>query len=224
MKAKITEIFHSLQGEGIYLGDSTTFVRFVGCNLNCSYCDTPQAKDALGATEMSLDQALNEVSAVTGPGQLVSLTGGEPLLQSEFIKGLAPELKKKGFRVYLETNGTHPEELEKVIEWVDVVALDIKPPSACGCDLWEQHRRFLKLSRGRVFVKLVVCSDTAESEVIRAARMLAEVDRSIIMVLQPAEGGLAPELPAVRRLQARAGDHLNHVSIIRQMHKTWNIR
>ena len=224
MTARIYEIFHSLQGEGIHLGEPTTFVRFAGCNLVCSYCDTPQGREASGASEMSLERALNEVSAVTEPGRLVSLTGGEPLLQVEFIRRLAPELKNRGFRVYLETNGTLTEGLEKVMEWVDVVAMDIKPPSACGQDLWLGQRRFLEIARTKVFVKMVICDNTLPEEVERAAQMIAEVDKKIVLVLQPAEGARAPELPAVRRLQARAGERVDHVSIIRQMHKKWNIR
>lgn len=224
MMARICEIFHSLQGEGIHLGEPTTFVRFSGCNLDCSYCDTPQGREAPGIPEMSLEQVLDEVSAVTGPGQFVSLTGGEPLLQSEFTRELAPGLKHRGFRVYLETNGTLAEGLEKVIEWVDVVAMDIKPPSACGQDVWREHRRFLEIANGKVFVKMVICDNTLSDEVERSAQMIAEVNKKIILVLQPAEGLRAPELPAVRRLQARAGERLDHVSIIRQMHKKWNIR
>jgi organic radical activating enzyme len=224
MKARISEIFHSLQGEGIWLGEPTTFVRFAGCNLDCSYCDTPQGRDVPGAEAMELPEVLERVAGITSPGQFVSLTGGEPLLQAAFVGALARELKERGFRPYLETNGSLPEALAEVIDPMDVVAMDIKPPSACGRGLWEQHRRSLEISRGRAFVKLVVCSNTAGEEVVRAARLTAGIDRAIIMVLQPAEGQLSPDMSVVRRYQALAGEHLEHVSIIRQMHKIWNIR
>jgi organic radical activating enzyme len=223
MTARIVEIFHSLQGEGIHLGEPTTFVRFAGCNLDCVYCDTPQGKDSSLSVEMNLQQALDKIMNVTGQGQFVSLTGGEPLLQAGFIQELAPLLRGKGYRIYLETNGTLPEKLEKVIGDIDVVAMDIKPPSACSRDHWKEQQQFLETAKGKVFVKLVVCDNTSQEEVERAASITGRVDSNIVMILQPAEGSPAPDMQMVRRFQTAAGEYLGHVSIIRQMHKLWGI-
>jgi organic radical activating enzyme len=224
VKAKITEIFHSLQGEGIYLGEPTTFVRLAGCNLDCSYCDTPQAKDDGKATEMNVSGALAEINAVTQPGQFVSFTGGEPLLQADFISAIIPALKGQKYRTYLETNATLPQALALVIKEIDMVSMDIKPPSACGKDVWDVQKAFLETAKTRVFVKMVICDNTVPEEVERAARMIAEVDKKIILALQPAEGKSAPDLQTVRRYQGLAGKFISHVSIIRQMHKIWQIR
>ena len=62
----------------------------------------------------------------------MSLTGGEPLLQVDFIKNLAPKIKERGLKVYLETNGTMPERLSEIIGHVDTVAMDVKLPSISG--------------------------------------------------------------------------------------------
>ncbi len=223
VNARITEIFHSLQGEGMYLGEPTTFVRFAGCNLDCSYCDTPLAKAGNKAVEMDLLEAVAKITGLTAPGDFVSFTGGEPLLQTEFIAALIPELKKHGHRLYLETNGTLPKDLATVISGMDVVAMDIKPPSACGKDIWDAQQQFLETARDRVFVKMVICDKTTIEEVEQAARMIAAVDQKIVFILQPAEGPNAPEMQTVRRYQALAGELLLNVSIIRQMHKIWNI-
>jgi len=223
MKAKITEIFHSLQGEGIYLGDPTTFVRLAGCNLDCSYCDTPQAKDDGKAIEMNTAEVLTKINAITQPGQFVSFTGGEPVLQADFIFAIIPALKEQKFRTYLETNGTLPRELASLISGIDVVSMDIKPPSACGKDHWDVQKDFLNITKNKVFVKMVVCDNTIQAEVERAAKMIAAVDKKIILVLQPAEGKSSPDMQTVRRYQGLAGQFLAHVSIIRQMHKIWNI-
>ena len=223
VKARIAEIFHSLQGEGMYLGEPTTFVRFAGCNLDCSYCDTPLAKAGNKAVELDLQEVLNKIQAITHPDDFVSFTGGEPLLQMDFIAALIPELKKHGYRLYLETNGTLFKELATIISGVDVVAMDIKPPSACGKDIWNVQQQFLETARDKAFVKMVICSKTTADEVEKAARMIAAVDKKLVLILQPAEGPNAPEMQTVRKYQALAGEQLQNVSIIRQMHKIWNI-
>jgi 7-carboxy-7-deazaguanine synthase len=223
VKSRITEIFHSLQGEGMYLGEPTTFVRFAGCNLDCSYCDTPLAKAGDKVIEMDLPEAAAKITGLTAPGDFVSFTGGEPLLQADFIVALIPGLKERGYRLYLETNGTLFKELAAIISGMDVVAMDIKPPSACGKDLWEVQRQFLEAAKDKAFVKMVICDKTTTEEVEQAARMIAAVDKKLVLILQPAEGTNAPGMQTVRRYQALAGEQLQNVSIIRQMHKIWNI-
>jgi 7-carboxy-7-deazaguanine synthase len=224
MTARIVEIFRSLQGEGIYLGEPMTFVRFSGCNLDCGYCDTRYAGDESKAREMSVEQVVSAVKREAQPGEFVSLTGGEPLLWADFILEIAPALKEAGFRIYLETNGTLPDELSQVITQVDAVAMDIKPPSACGKAQWATHRHFLATAGEKAFVKLVVTAGTEPDEVEAAARLVAAAGRDIPFVLQPASGESAPDMQAVRRYRAIADRHLACVSIIGQMHKLWGIR
>lgn len=100
---KVAEKFVSINGEARRAGELAVFIRFVGCNLNCSYCDTAWAipMDAPGEQE-SIDSLLKYVdeSGVTN----VTLTGGEPLLQNN-IEKLIEELIKSNHRVEIETNG-----------------------------------------------------------------------------------------------------------------------
>ncbi|MHB0867285.1 MAG: 7-carboxy-7-deazaguanine synthase QueE [Thermoleophilia bacterium] len=95
----IREVFQSLQGEGPALGASATFIRFAGCNLTCSYCDT----DHRSGTELSLADLLSRVE--TGPSRVV-ITGGEPLLAGEPLVDLAAAISGTGRSVDIETNGT----------------------------------------------------------------------------------------------------------------------
>ena len=224
MTARVVEIFRSLQGEGIYLGEPMTFIRFYGCNLSCDYCDTQYAGDESNANEMSVEQVVNAVKRETQSGEYVSLTGGEPLLRADFILEIAPALKEAGFRIYLETNGTLPDELSLVVAVVDAVAMDIKPPSASGRAQWATHRYFLAAAGDKAFVKLVVTGSTEPDEVEAAARLVAGASRDIPFVLQPASGESAPDMQTVRRYRAIADRHLAHVSIISQMQKIWGIR
>jgi hypothetical protein len=117
MTAKIVEIFHSLQGEGLYVGEPMTFVRFLGCNLFCSYCDTLYARDEKRAADMTADQVLAAVALSAKPGQFVSLTGGEPLLWADFCAELIPKLRTKGLKTYMETNGTMVKEMARLAGW-----------------------------------------------------------------------------------------------------------
>lgn len=103
---KVVEIFTSIEGEGRRVGEFSTFIRLFGCNLNCSYCDTPYGKDKEyegEAKEMSIDEIVSEVCSrgVTN----VTLTGGEPLIHGD-IKELINLLCDHGFEVNVETNGT----------------------------------------------------------------------------------------------------------------------
>jgi len=98
---RISEIFKSIQGESTYAGFPCAFVRLAGCNLNCSYCDTPEARQ--GGEEKSIEEIMDKVRSLGG--KLVEVTGGEPLLQDE-TPILVRMLLDEGFEVLVETNGT----------------------------------------------------------------------------------------------------------------------
>jgi 7-carboxy-7-deazaguanine synthase len=144
---RVTEIFHSIQGESTLAGEPTVFVRFTGCDLRCQYCDTEYA--FYGGAQMSLQQILDEVAKY--PARFVCLTGGEPTLQKE-LPALAQELLDRGYQVSLETHGQRP--LDAVPPGVRKI-VDLKTP---GSD--EPHTDFAAfeaLSPGDE-VKVVVCS------------------------------------------------------------------
>ena len=112
----ITEIFKSIQGESTYAGLPCLFVRLTGCNLRCHWCDTAYAFH--GGQEMSVEEVLARLQQLGG--NLVELTGGEPLLQRE-IYPLTDQLLAQGFRVLIETSGERsiaqlPHQVVKVID------------------------------------------------------------------------------------------------------------
>ena len=157
MRLKLTEIFHSLQGEADSVGFPTVFVRLTGCPLRCQYCDTAYAFD--GGEWWELEAVLARVASFGA--RHVCVTGGEPLAQKGCLT-LLSALADAGHRVSLETSGALP------IEAVDarvIRVVDVKTPAS-----GEQHRnRYeqLALLRAEEQVKFVIC-DRADYEWSRA--------------------------------------------------------
>ncbi len=108
---RIKEIFYSLQGEGAHTGVPSVFIRFCGCNLRCSFCDT----DHSGGVDMTDEEIATE--AASYPAEWIILTGGEPTLSidDEFVSFLK---EKTGKRIAIETNGTNP--VPESVDWVTV--------------------------------------------------------------------------------------------------------
>ena len=119
---RVTEIFYSIQGEGTRAGRPCVFVRFTGCDLRCSYCDTTYAFS--GGEERSRSEILAEVAR--HPCRFVLLTGGEPMLQAE-LPDLARDLLARGHEVAVETHGQAP--LESLPREVIRIA-DVKTPGS----------------------------------------------------------------------------------------------
>lgn len=143
---RLTEIFHSLQGESSYVGLPTTFIRLTGCPLRCVYCDTAYAFE--GGTKWSLNSIMEQVAAYTAEN--VCVTGGEPLAQPNCIH-LLDALIDTGYKVSLETSGAMP--IQEVNSGV-VRIVDLKTPSS-----GEQARNFwenVEFLRKRDQVKFVI--------------------------------------------------------------------
>lgn len=150
-RAPLIEIFHSIQGEGRFVGQAMTFVRTATCPLRCLYCDTPHSYQAparfpvkLGVRDM---QETNPVTAeraaeivrqviaaceAGGRSPRVSLTGGEPLVFPEFVRAFGRAIRQKGARLHLETAAIDPKALEQCIDQVDHLSADFKLPETLG--------------------------------------------------------------------------------------------
>lgn len=100
---KISEIFYSIQGEGALLGVPSVFVRTSGCNLRCTWCDTPYTSWQPEGRDMTLEEISTTVSAF--PAFHVVVTGGEPMIAPQ-ITDLTARLRKAGLHITIETAGT----------------------------------------------------------------------------------------------------------------------
>lgn len=146
-RLKITEIFHSLQGEADTVGIPTVFVRLTGCPLRCQYCDTAYAFH--GGEWWELEAILARVAELGT--KYVCVTGGEPLAQKNCIE-LLRRLCDEGYRVSLETSGAM--SLEEVDPRV-IRVVDVKTPGSGE----ESRNRYEELERleARDQVKFVIC-------------------------------------------------------------------
>ncbi len=230
-KAEITEIFSSVQGEGIFVGARQIFVRFKRCNMECIFCDTPN--DGM-VKEYSPTTLINEIKTLDdakGPHHSVSLTGGEPLVYVEFLKVFLPLLKKAGFKSYLETNGTLPNELEKIIEFTDIIVMDFKLPSSTGNRAyWKEHLEFLKIAvRKKVFIKAVVTPDTKKNDIEEAVSLIKAVNKNIPFIMQPAtpirefEKSVG-ENRLIEFLDIALKNEVENSRVIPQMHKILGVK
>lgn len=133
----VNEIFRSIQGEGVYAGIPTTFIRLQGCNLFpggcCSYCDTGYAQDAKDSKVryFSVPEIVSEIVALDPRANFhdwVCISGGEPLLQAGALEPLVRYLNQAGWYTEIETNGTLPKPKwwTLVTSWVP----DVKCPSS----------------------------------------------------------------------------------------------
>jgi len=263
MPGTVTEIFSSVQGEGLLVGARQVFIRLTGCNLHCAYCDTVIATPAQNcriethAGERDFICQPNPIEAGTlatiieeyqlSLHHSISITGGEPLLQTPFIQEFLPLLKGRTRRgIFLETNGTLPDQLQEVIHLVDIIGMDIKLPSVTRlAPYWSEHRRFLETaSRKEVFVKTVIGADTLDTEIELTAKLIKDCHPAIPLILQPVTpipeqvasilgdsthpqktiASVAKRVEAVTparalQLQDLALKHLDRVLIIPQTHK-----
>jgi len=149
-KLYVNEVFTSVQGEGFYLGLPTVFVRFSGCPLNCSYCDSKYAWDKADATEYkALGGVLKLIDIVFEQlreihTDCVCLTGGEPTFQDSwmmkmFVQGLRSKFPGD-LRIQIETNGTHkPVWALCDVDWVTVSPKEVDPQAYTRDYRWAEE-------------------------------------------------------------------------------------
>ncbi len=202
---KTTEIFASVQGEGLRQGEPTVFVRLSGCNRRCGFCDTKKAWR--GGRELPIGRILDEVDRLRRdrPAAWVCLTGGEPLAQN--VRPLVLRLQKAGLKVQIETNGSFPPDPHA--DWHTVSP---KPPD------YEVHPGFLERARE---VKLVVCRSLT-LDAVRTVR--AAFPAATPLILQPQSNAAWSRKRALALLEGASRAGLSAIRLSVQLHKVYGIR
>lgn len=199
---QISEIFYSLQGEGILMGVPTVFVRTAGCNLRCKWCDTEFA--FTGGKEMSIDEIIKEVGKFDCPH--VCITGGEPLIQKDVTK-LIQELLDRKYFISVETGGSISIEPLPCDEKI-TISLDVKCPSS-GEDKKMEFSNIELLSPNDQ-LKFVIADD---NDYEYAKEIIAKHKPICAIIMQPVGGRDLKELA-----EKVFRDKIN-IRVLPQLHK-----
>lgn len=245
--APIQEVFSSIQGEGVYIGQRQIFVRFAHCHLKCTYCDTPMvSSDGLCHAETIENNTVKDInienpvpadSLITVLKSLhqesihsISFTGGEPLLYHRFLKDVFKQTQEFS-KTYLETSGTQAEFLASVLPHTDIIAMDIKLESSTGePQQTENHKQFYDLAinctETELFVKAVFNQNTTTDE-LDSIRYIVNNTRTPV-ILQPETDLKDNQVHLDPQHMIRCQDYLtqyfNDVRLIPQSHKMIRVR
>ena len=215
---KIREIFTSIQGEGPYVGQKHIFVRFCKCNLNCDFCDTDF--DSKKAQSYDIYKLFNELDKIKC--DTISFTGGEPLMDVKFLKSFLNEFKSSlNKKIYLETNGLLFEQLNEIIDFVDIVSMDIKLQSATGQpNRFNCNEEFLKIAtKKEAFVKIVFDKNIIQDEIEYCATLAKKY--GVLLVLQP-KMPMDKDLK-IEEIYNKFYEIYKNVRLIPQVHKFLNV-
>ncbi len=244
MKSYLSEIFSSVQGEGPYVGERHLFVRFCTCHRACVFCDTNTERTETVLVEklhgtgvfdqvpnpLTIEQVVELIREVdkNKNNRRIALTGGAPLLQAKYLQELLPRLCGDDHSIYLETAGDLPQQLKSIIEWIDIVAMDVKLSSVTKEEnTFPAHWQFLKTCRDYevdVFTKLVLSADTHEGELVEAVKGIKKAGgKDTLVVIQPmtkaAKTDAVPTGEQLLRWQDKIGQIMSNVRVIPQTHK-----
>ncbi len=190
--ANIQEIFCSFQGEAKYAGKPMIFIRFTDCNLRCTYCDTKRAYQPVRycsyeqipfsgkakkiKNNLSVQQVMSAIKNIKTYTNIITFTGGEPLLQADFIKEFTKKLGRK-YKYLLETNGSLPEQLRLVKDNIDIYSVDYKQ----GYE--KELIEFCKLikNKKKAYLKIVLTEDLENKQILTIIKKLGIQD----IYLQP---------------------------------------
>lgn len=216
----IKEIFTSIQGEGPFIGYKQLFIRFCGCNLNCNYCDTDF--DSSNSTIYTINELL-QIIYQNLDCHSISLTGGEPLIHTNFLKELLP---KCNLPIYLETNATLYENLNQIIDYITYISADIKLPScAGGKNLVEIHDKFFEQSADKIlFAKIVFDKNITNDEIISTAKLAKKYNIELILQPMNLKNTMFNDPIFIEKIHNKYLELYKNTRVIPQMHKYLSLR
>jgi 7-carboxy-7-deazaguanine synthase len=202
MKLRVAEVFRSVQGEGLWAGTPSVFVRVSGCNLRCVWCDTPYASWSPEGPVMTVEEIAAMADLKRGQAGHAVITGGEPMM-FEAVVPLAVLLRDAGFAITVETAGTVYRQLPCDLMSVSPKLSNSAPPLASGWRERHQAARteldvLSRIVREYPYQLKFVVGDDAEGDLQEIEALLGQIPP-----LEPARVLLMPEGTDVQTLRRR---------------------
>lgn len=232
-RARVSEIFTSIEGEGIFVGKKTMFIRLSGCHLKCRWCDTKYALPLDSGTDYQIDEIKDLIIKELRPFTYkVNFTGGEPLLQTEAVIELADFIKKQtNLKTYMESSCFDSELFSKVIPYIDICKIEFKTDDSNVVEDKEYDNlllneiRCLELaveSNKATYIKIVVTNSTnLESFKNLVYNISKRIKPSDILgfIIQPSFGMDQPTVNKLLDTYDIVEPMFPEVRIIPQLHK-----
>ncbi|MFM9871830.1 MAG: 7-carboxy-7-deazaguanine synthase QueE [Fimbriimonadaceae bacterium] len=194
---RISEIFSSVQGEGIHLGVPSTFIRTSGCNLRCVWCDTPYASWNPEGPMMDIQSIVGQALALKN--NHVVITGGEPMLFDP-IQDLVAELQKSNHSITMETAGTIHRHLPGVFMSISPKPAHSAPPIDTPNDWHSRHestrfqpKTIVNLIKEHDYQFKFVVKPEEQDSIIEVQRMIHEIELELKNQIPPTNLFLMPE-------------------------------
>lgn len=232
-RARVSEIFTSIEGEGIFVGKKTMFIRLSGCHLKCRWCDTKYALPLDSGTDYQIDEIKDLIIKELRPFTYkVNFTGGEPLLQTEAVIELADFIKKQtNLKTYMESSCFDSELFSKVLPYIDICKIEFKTDDSNVVEDEEYDNlllneiRCLELaveSNKATYIKIVVTNSTnLESFKNLVYNISKKIKPSDILgfIIQPSFGIDQPTVNKLLDTYDIVEPMFPEVRIIPQLHK-----
>lgn len=232
-RARVSEIFTSIEGEGIFVGKKTMFIRLSGCHLKCRWCDTKYALPLDSGTDYQIDEIKDVIIKELRPFTYkVNFTGGEPLLQTEAVIELADFIKKQtNLKTYMESSCFDSELFSKVLPYIDICKIEFKTDDSNVVEDEEYDNlrlneiRCLELaveSNKATYIKIVVTNSTnLESFKNLVYKISKRIKPSDILgfIIQPSFGIDQPTVNKLLDTYDIVEPMFPEVRIIPQLHK-----
>lgn len=236
MKVGISEIFTSIEGEGIYFGTKTLFVRLAGCTLHCFWCDQPAALSFDDGNKYEIEDAIKLIDKNLVQNTFkVNFTGGEPLLQHNAVYEMAKHVKSKGLKTYLESSCFSVERFKEILPLIDICKVEFKLSDSEVVDaehydqLLESELKCLEeavKSKKATYIKVVVSRLSDKKEFEELAKMVFQkikADDINGFIIQPVYGTSEPSLDQLFQFYDVVYPYYQQVRIVPQLHKVMGV-
>ncbi len=230
----LSEIFTSIEGEGILFGTKTMFIRFAGCHLKCYWCDTPYALEIKGGKKYSFPDAKKIIDDNLQPNTYkVNFTGGEPLLQYEAVKELARYIKEKNDKIftYIESSCYDYNRFNEILPFIDICKVEFKMSDSNAVDykhhdnLINNELECLKIAiqnKKLTYIKIVITSLTNISEFKGLIeKIFSKINKADLtgFIIQPTTSFNEPSMKKLLEFYDIVYPFYNEVRVVPQLHK-----